>query len=79
MNFNIFFGNIQQNSMRQILNKSGPLLLHLQNNKLGGKKLMYNFSAMPPNMAIQKAVEFQFKFRSISKLSELSDYLTENK
>lgn len=65
--------------MRQILSKSGPFLLHLQSNKIGGKRLMYNFSAMPPNMAIQKAVEFQFKFRSILKLSELNDYLIENK
>lgn len=40
---------------------------------------MYSFSAMPPNMAIQKAVEFQFKFRSILNLTELNEYLIENK
>ena len=65
--------------MRQILSKSGPFLLHLQNNKLSEKRLIYSFSAMPPNMAIQKAVEFQFKFRSILNLTELNEYLIENK
>lgn len=65
--------------MRQILSKSEPFLLHLQRNRLGAKRLMYNFSAMPPNMEIQKAVEYQFKFRSILKLSDLNEYITANK
>lgn len=61
--------------MRQILSKSGQFHHYLQWNKLGVNKIMYTFTAMPPNLEIQKAVEFQFKFRSILKLSELNEYI----
>lgn len=42
--------------MRQILSKSRVFLPQFQLNKLGMKRVVYNFTAMPPNMAIQKAV-----------------------
>lgn len=43
--------------MRQILNKSSSAIGFCSHNQLiHAKSIQYNFSSMPPNMAIQKAV-----------------------